>query len=90
MKDRNIAILVTAMSAIVCGCLGLFISITGVIAALGAPEYDRSFIMGGLLVCLGFAIILVPIGVGFYTLGPVSRKKPQLNEDNDAPIPPAI
>lgn len=90
MKDRNTAIWVTAASAIICGCMGVFISIVGVIAALGAEGFDASFVMGGLIVCLGLAFFLIPIGVGLYTLGPVGRKKFRKPEDINEPLPPAI
>jgi Na+/melibiose symporter-like transporter len=90
MKDRNAPILVTVASAIVCACPGLFIGITGFVAALGAQEFDLGFFTAILFVCPGFALVLIPIGVGFYTLSPPRKKKVEEGLAPDEPIPPAI
>jgi len=90
MKDRNTAIWVTAASAILCGCPGIFFGMTGFVIALGATDIDINFIFGILIVAFGLGFVLIPIGIGLYTLGPARRKKSAQVEDIDEPLPPAI
>lgn len=90
MKDKNTAIWVTAASAILCGCPGIFLGITGFVIALGATGIDLKFIFGILIVAFGLGLVLVPIGIGLYSLGPTGRKKRAKIQDIDEPLPPAI
>ncbi len=90
MKDRNTAIWVTAASAILCGCPGIFLGMTGFVIALGQTDIDINFIFGILFVAFGIGFVLIPIGIGLYTLGPIGNKKRAKIQDIDEPLPPAI
>ena len=90
MKDRTTAIWAIASSAILCACPGLSISMSGFVIALGATDFDLNLIIGILLVIWGFGFVLIPIGIGFYAFGPISRKKRAKVEDIVEPLPPAI
>ena len=90
MKDRNTAIWATAASAILCGCPGIFLGMTGFVIALGQTDIDINFIFGILFVAFGIGFVLIPIGIGLYNFGPTRRKKRAQVEDIDEPLPPAI
>lgn len=82
--------MVTVASVIVCGCQGLFIGIIGFIVALGSEEFDLGFFTAIFFVCLGLAFVLIPIGVGFYTLRRTRKKSVEEDLVPDEPLPPAI
>lgn len=95
MQNRPLAIAITAITALCCGCLALFACIWGAIIASGQPiettvngftEYQTlPQPVGFALLCLSCLFILIPVGVGFFTL----RQKPVTNAPgvvDDAPM----
>lgn len=92
--NRTTAIVLTAASALLCGCPGLFACVFGALVAAGAPinttlngvtdttTLPASYGVG--LLCVALILILIPVAVGFFTL----RKKPAAPVLS-TPIPPA-
>lgn len=78
MQNRTMGIVLTALSAFICGCAGLFSCIWGALIATGTPidvtsngitaPQILSPTIGYALVCLSLLFLLVPVGVGFFTL----------------------
>jgi hypothetical protein len=94
MQNRNTAMIITIVTAVLCGCCALFSCIFGAVTATGNMPYSTDFngigssgalspTIGYVLLCLSLIFILVPVGVGFFTL----RKKPEAA--NIEEIPPA-
>jgi uncharacterized membrane protein len=92
MQNRTLGIVLTLITAFVCGCASLFSCIWGALIATGSPvdvtnngvTTPQTFAptIGFGLLCLSFFMILIPVAVGFFTL----RKKPQVMIEE---IPPA-
>lgn len=78
MQNRTLGIVLTALSAFICGCAGLFSCIWGGLIATGTPidvtsngiTVPQTFspTIGYGLVCLSLLFLLVPLAVGFFTL----------------------
>ncbi|HEX5836302.1 MAG TPA: hypothetical protein VFY26_00635 [Anaerolineales bacterium] len=78
MQNRTLGIVLTAVSAFICGCAGLFSCIWGGLIATGTPidvtsngitaPQTFSPTIGYALVCLSLLFLLVPLAVGFFTL----------------------
>ncbi len=92
MNNRNTGMIATIATAVLCGCPGLFLCIFGAVTATGNMPYSTevngisnsgtlSPTVGFVLLCLSLILILIPVGVGFFTL----RKKPEVAEE----VPPA-
>ena len=88
MNNRNTGIIATVAATLLCGCPGLFLCIFGAITSTGNMPYSTELngvsnsgvlpaSSGFGMLCLALLLILIPLGVGFFTL----RKKP-------ASIPP--
>jgi hypothetical protein len=83
----------TIATVILCGCPGLFVCLFGAMSAAGLGTFDLNGQGGGIppavgitLVCVSLIMILIPVGVGFFTL----RKKPAaITTVSDEPLPPA-
>jgi hypothetical protein len=82
MKNKNTGMIATIVSAVICGCCGLFTCIFGAVTASGNMPYNTEFngaqnsgmvptSVGYVLLCLSVIAILIPIAIGFFTL----RKK---------------
>ena len=82
----------TIAAVILCGCPGLFLCIFGAVTATGNMPFSTEVngisnsgtlpsTVGFVLLCLSLIFILIPVGVGFFTL----RKKPEVTEE----VPPA-
>ena len=97
MENRPLAIGITVVTALCCGCFAIMSCIWGIIGVSGQPitttvngvESLESMPMPlafGLL-CLSVILIAIPIAVGFFTL----RKKPAAAPVvvSDEPLPPA-
>jgi len=90
MQNRNIGIIATVVTALVCGCASLFSCIWGFLIARGTPfqvtsngtTTPQTFppAIGFALLCLSLVLVLIPIAVGFFTL----RKK---SESADVNVP---
>lgn len=94
MNNKNTGIIATVATVILCGCPGLFMCLFGAVSAAGVGTYDLNGQGGGIppvvgiaLVCVSLIMILIPVGVGFFTL----RKKPEAVAApvSDEPLPPA-
>jgi hypothetical protein len=83
MNNKNTGIIATVAAVLLCGCPGLFLCLFGAITAAGQGTFNDASLspsVGVGLVCLALIFILIPVGVGFFTL----RKKPETPQD----IPP--
>jgi hypothetical protein len=97
MQNRTVAIVVTVITAAICGCLGILSCIFGGMIAAGTPfdvtvngqATQQTFpaTIGYVLLCLSLLLILVPVAVGFFSL----RKKPEVAvvPNPNEPMPPA-
>jgi hypothetical protein len=86
MNNRNTGIIATVAATLLCGCPGLFVCLFGAITAAGQGTFNEASLspaVGITLVCLSLLLILIPVGVGFFTL----RKKPAVDVPQD--LPPA-
>jgi len=89
MNNKNTGIIATVASVLLCGCPGFFLCIFGAASAFGTGTYNVGSSGGGIspvvgvaLVCVSLILLLIPVGVGFFTL----RKKP---EDMPTTPPPS-
>lgn len=83
MQNRTLGIVLTVVTAMACGCAGIFSCVWGFLIAGGTPidvtsngvTTQQTFpaTIGYVLLCLSLLLILVPVAVGFFTL----RKKPE-------------
>jgi len=97
MENRTVAIAITVVTALCCGCAAMMTCIFGILGATGQPfttsVNDIESIqympvpLALFLLCLSVIFIAIPIAVGFFTL----RKKPagETVIVSDEPIPPA-
>jgi len=92
MNNKNTGMIATIAAVILCGCPGLFLCIFGAVTATGNMPFSTEVngisnsgtlppTYGFVLLCLSLIFILIPVGVGFFTL----RKKPEVTEE----VPPA-
>jgi hypothetical protein len=95
MNNKNTGIIATIATVVLCGCPGLFLCIFGAVTATGNMPYSTEIngvsnsgvlpsTYGVVMLCLALVLILIPAGVGFFTL----RKKPPTEEVDN--VPPAI
>ncbi len=92
MDKKTTGIIVTVVTALLCGCCSLFTCLMGIGALTGNGTYtlgDTTEAMppafGYVFLCLSFIMILIPIAVGFFML----RKKPEVSALPNEPLPPA-
>ncbi|MCI0555074.1 MAG: hypothetical protein L0287_29345 [Anaerolineae bacterium] len=87
MQNRTLAIVITVVTALACGCASIFSCVWGFLIASGTPvnvtnngvttPQVLSPAIGYTLLCLTVLMILVPGTVGFFAL----RKRPDaMNE----------
>ena len=98
MDKKNVGIIATVATALLCGCPGLFGVCWGLIAAVvsqipgadidigGSSDPQTALITGIGALCLGVIFVAIPVVVGFVTL----RKKPETEPYTTEPIPPPI
>ena len=71
MNNKNTGIIATIAAVILCGCPGLFLCLFGGLTAAGQGTFNNSSLspaVGFVLLCFSLILILIPAGVGFYTL----------------------
>lgn len=96
MQNRTMAIAITVITALCCGCFALMSCVWGIMGVTGAPITvdvggSQSIetmppALGVALLCLSIIFIIIPIVVGFFTL----RQKPAPAASFDqTPPPPA-
>jgi len=96
MDTKTKGVLATGAAVALCGCPGLFMCFfgsTSILASnipgaeidvMGSSDPASAMTMGLVFLCLSFIFILIPVGVGFFTL----RKKPAITASSE-PLPPA-
>jgi len=85
MQNKNTGIIATIAAVVLCGCPGLFLCLFGALTAAGQGTFNDASLsptVGIVLLCLSLIFILIPVGVGFFTL----RKKPEVTTEE---VPPA-
>ena len=90
MNNKNTGLIATIAAVVLCGCPGLFMCLFGALTAAGRGTFNSSSMppaVGLVLICVALIFILIPVGVGFFTL----RKKPEAAPaaSNNDPLPPA-
>jgi len=83
-NNKNTGIIATIAAVVLCGCPGLFMCLFGALTAMGRGTFNNSSLspsVGFVLLCLSLIFILIPAGVGFFTL----RKKPEAAVTSDTP-----
>jgi hypothetical protein len=98
MDRRTTGIIATVVTALLCGCPGLFSICWGAIAAIvsfvpgsnidigGSSDPTTALLTGVGALCVGVIFVAIPIAVGFIML----RNKPAAAEPvSNEPIPPA-
>ena len=86
MQNKNTGIIATIAAVVLCGCPGLFMCLFGALTAAGQGTFNDSSLspsVGFVLLCLSLIFILIPVGVGFFTL----RKKPSSVDGEVIPPP---
>ena len=78
MQNRTLGMIITAVTALACGCASLFSCIWGFLISSGTPinvtnngsTTPQTFppVVGYVLLCLTVVMILIPVAVGFFTL----------------------
>lgn len=91
MQNRNLAIVITVVATLICGCASIISCVWGFLIASGSPinvtnngvttPQVLSPAIGYTLLCLTILMILVPVAVGFFAL----RKRPDVANE----LPPA-
>lgn len=92
MQNKNTGIIATIAAVLLCGCPGLFLCIFGAVTATGNMPFTTELngisnsgtlpsTVGFVMLCLSLVFILIPVGVGFYTL----RKKPEAAAPEEIP-----
>ena len=97
MDKRTTGIIATVVTALLCGCPGLFGLCWGAIAAFasfvpganidigGSSDPQAALFTGIGALCGGLLFIAIPVAVGYFTL----REKPETSPMSDEPLPPA-
>jgi len=93
-NKKNVGLVATAITALLCGCPALCLLIFGIATAAGEGTYDFLDQSGPIdpgygyaLICLGVLLGLIPVGIGGYTFL-LARKEKGVVEP-DEPVPPA-
>jgi hypothetical protein len=99
MDRRNVGIIATVVTALLCGCPGLFSICWGAIAAgvsfipgadinIGGSNDPTTALLTGVgAFCIGVIFVAIPVAVGFFML----RNKPEAAEPvSNEPVPPAL
>ena len=87
MNNKNTGMIATIAAVLLCGCPGLFMCLFGALTASGNGTFNDASLAPGVgvaLICVALIFILIPVGVGFFTL----RKKPEATNDVTPPSMP--
>jgi hypothetical protein len=92
MDKKTTGIVLTVISALLCGCPGLFICVMGAGIVAGAGTWTFNDQIGSIpstyglpIACGGILLVIIPIAVGFFML----RRKPDQTGISNEPLPPA-
>ncbi len=90
MDKKTVGLIATVATALLCGCPGIFLCVFGAASALGSGTFEFGEQSGNIppamgipILCIGLLLMVVPVGVGFFTL----RRKPE-PVSIDEPLPP--
>ncbi|GAB4541992.1 MAG: hypothetical protein Fur002_11440 [Anaerolineales bacterium] len=95
MEKRQVGLIATIATTVLCGCPGLFMCFFGGVSVLasmmpnaeidvlGSSDPAAATTMGVVFLCLSLIFIAIPIAVWFFTL----RKRPEAALPNE-PLPP--
>ncbi len=93
-NKKNVSLIATAITALLCGCPALCLLIFGIATAAGEGTYDildqSGYIESGYgyaLICLGVFLGLIPVGIGGYTFWSARKEKKVVEPDE--PVSPA-
>ena len=89
MENRNLAIALTVATILLCGLPGLVSVCVSALIVIDGPFPDQpelEWLLGILILCIGLLFILIPVGVGFFSLRRKKRTEPIT--PSDEPIPP--
>jgi hypothetical protein len=89
MDNKNLGIIITIVTILLCGVPGLISICSGVILAFSNPNFDDPvlgilFSFGSL--CMGLIFVAIPVIAGFLTFR--NRSKNVISLPQDEPIPP--
>ena len=94
-NKKNVGLVATAITTLLCGCPALCLLIFGIATAAGEGTYDFLETSGQItpgygyaLICLGVLLGLIPVGIGGYTF--LSARKGKELVEPDEKIPPAM
>ncbi|MBW8010194.1 MAG: hypothetical protein FVQ83_02980 [Chloroflexi bacterium] len=98
MEKRNIGIIATIASALLCGCPGVcFFLFGGLFTFTGSVEDPSAygittaegdlFTMGIIFLGVGLVMAVIPLAIGIFTFWPQRKAK---IENFEGPIPPAL
>lgn len=93
MEDKKkVGLIVTAVTAVLCGCPGLCLLVFGALTAAGSDYvntygYNNNF-FGIVMVCFGLLMGVIPVGAGIYTF--LQSRKEEPAEVIEEDLPPAI
>jgi predicted MFS family arabinose efflux permease len=98
MEDKKkVGLIVTAVTAALCGCPGLCLLVFGASMTAGGSvpsEYvDTSgnpVVVGVSILCFGLLMVAIPIGGGVYTFLQSQQEKETVEDEEITEIPPAI
>jgi hypothetical protein len=92
MEDKKkVGLIVTAVTAVLCGCPGLCSVVFGAMTATGSDyvnTYGDYEFLGVGMICLGLIMAVIPIGAGIYTF--LQSRKEEVPAEDVGDIPPAI
>lgn len=88
--NRTTAIIITVVSALLCGCPGVALGALGIMAAFGSqmpevmaqnPGTPQEALFGaGMFICFGAVLILIPIIVGVLSIRMAKPDEPSIYE----------
>ena len=94
-NKKNVGLVATAITALLCGCPALCLLIFGITTAAGEGTYDFLDQSGPIdpgygyaLICLGVLLGLIPVGIGGYTFWSARKEKKVVEPEE--PVPPAM
>lgn len=93
--NRTTAIVITVVTALLCGCPGLALAALGIMAVFGSqmPEVmaqnpstpEEALLGAGMFICIGSVLVLIPVIAGILSFRYARPSEPGINE----PFPPA-
>jgi hypothetical protein len=92
-SKKNVGLIVTAVTAVLCGCPGLCLLVFGVLTAADSDLVNTSGdyqLLGIGMICFGILMALIPVGGGIYTFLQSQKESAAEEIEDIEEIPPAI